>query len=121
MNFERVMSNLRNDYKNCRLFIYHFGKSFFFGATPEILGTFSDAKVEFDALAGSAPRGKNEVEDKEYERNLLASDKDKSEHNFVIEHIKNSLSNVCENINEKEQLKIKKVIQYSALIDRYFS
>jgi menaquinone-specific isochorismate synthase len=109
MNFEKVMSRFRSDYNTCYSFIYHFGKSFFFGATPEILAKFSEGKVQFDALAGSAPRGKNEKEDKEFEIKLLTSEKNKAEHNFVIEHIKNALSSVCEEIAEKEKFKIKKL------------
>ncbi|MGA8264300.1 MAG: isochorismate synthase [Ignavibacteriaceae bacterium] len=109
MKFENVISRFRRDYKNCRLFVHRSGKSFFFGATPEVLGKFSNGKVEFDALAGSAPRGKDEKEDKEFEKKLLSSEKDKAEHNFVIDHIKNSLSPVCENITEKENFSVKKL------------
>jgi menaquinone-specific isochorismate synthase len=116
INFERVISKFRRDYKTCRLFIYHFGKSFFFGATPEILAKFSSGKVEFDALAGSAPRGKNEEEDKDFEKKLLASHKDIAEHNFVIDHIKNALSSVCNEITEKEKFKVKKLSNIQHLL-----
>ena len=116
LRFESVISQFRKDYKNCQLFICHFGKSFFFGATPEVLGKFSNGKVEFDALAGSAPRGKDEKEDKEFEKKLLASEKDKAEHQFVIEHIKNSLSNVCNNITETEYLSVKKLSNIQHLL-----
>ena len=116
LKFENVISRFRKDYKSCQLFICHFGKSFFFGATPEVLGKFSDGKVEFDALAGSAPRGKDEKEDKEFEKTLLSSEKDKAEHKFVIEHIKNSLSSVCDNITEKEYLSVKKLSNIQHLL-----
>ena len=116
MKFENVISQFRKDYNNCRLFVCHFNKSFFFGATPEVLGEFSNGKVEFDALAGSAPRGKDEKEDKEFAEKLLSSEKDKAEHSFVIEHIKNSLSSVCENITEKEKLSIKKLSNIQHLL-----
>ena len=116
MNFEKVMSKFRSDYKTCHLFIYHFGKSFFFGATPEILGKFSQGEVQFDALAGSAPRGRNEKEDKEFEMKLFASAKDRAEHNFVIDHIKNALSSVCKEITEKEKLTVKKLSNIQHLL-----
>jgi menaquinone-specific isochorismate synthase len=109
INFEKVISKFRSDYNKCYSFVYHFGKSFFFGATPETLGKFSEGKVEFDALAGSAPRGENEKEDKEFEIKLITSEKDKAEHNFVIDHIKNALSSVCEDVIEKEKFKVKKL------------
>lgn len=116
VSFENVISHFRKDYKSCRLFICRFGKSFFFGATPEVLGKFTNGKVEFDALAGSAPRGKDEKEDKEFEKKLLSSEKDNAEHNFVIEHIKDSLSNVCENINVKGGPSIKKLSNIQHLL-----
>jgi menaquinone-specific isochorismate synthase len=65
--------------------------------------------VEFDALAGSAPRGKNEKEDKEFEKMLLSSEKDIAEHNFVVEHIKVSLSGFSNEIEIHNNLSIKKL------------
>lgn len=107
--FEKVISLFRKNYSDCFLFILHFNKSYFFGATPEVLAKFSDSRVELDALAGSAPRGKDEKEDKELERQLLSSGKDIAEHNFVIDHIKNSLSSACDEITEKEKFLIRKL------------
>ena len=116
LNFEKVISKFRSDYNTSYLFAYHFGKSFFFGATPESLGKFSEGKVQFDALAGSAPRGENEKEDKEFEMKLLMSKKDKAEHKFVIDHIKKALSSVCEDIIEKEKFKVKKLSNIQHLL-----
>ena len=47
---------------------------------------------------------------------LLASAKDKAEHYFVIDHIKNALSSVCKEITEKEKLTIKKLSNIQHLL-----
>ncbi len=116
LNFEKVISTLRKNYSDCCLFVFHFNKSFFFGATPEVLGKFSNYRVELDALAGSAPRGKDEKEDKEFERQLLSSEKNIAEHNFVIDHIKNSLSSACDEITEKDKFLVKKLSNIQHLL-----
>ncbi|MHB1686892.1 MAG: isochorismate synthase [Ignavibacteriaceae bacterium] len=92
-DFTEIISRLRKNYSDSYLFIYHHGKSSFFGATPEKLAKFSYGNLEIDALAGSAPRGKTDEEDLKIEKELLNDQKNLNEHSFVIEHIKNSISN----------------------------
>ncbi len=107
--FEGIINSFKKNYSGCSLFIFRKNNSTFFGATPETLGRFKGNIVEFDALAGSAPRGKNEKEDKEFERMLLSSEKDIAEHNFVVEHIKDSLSGFSNEIEIHNNLSIKKL------------
>ena len=113
-NLDYILTKLKTGYPECYIFIYHHGKSSFFGATPEKLARFSEGKIEIDALAGSAPRGLTEDEDKRIESELLKDKKNLIEHDFVVTHIKNSLSNITDNISTDENHKIKKlaVIQH---------
>ncbi len=97
-NFSEIIQNLRMNYKDSYLFIYHHGKSSFFGATPERLAKFSHGTLEVDALAGSAPRGKTADEDLKIENDLLNDKKNLNEHGIVINHIKNSISNFTKDI-----------------------
>ena len=92
-DIENLIARLKAQYPHCYIFIVNSNKSFFFGATPEKLANFIDGKIEIDALAGSAPRGKDDNEDKIFENNLMKSDKDIREHNFVVNHIKQMISN----------------------------
>lgn len=82
-----LLSRLRQNYPECYLFAFHSGKSTFFGASPEKLIKLTGEWIEADALAGSAPRGRDEKEDKEFEEGLLRSEKDLLEHNTVINYI----------------------------------
>lgn len=109
LNFDFTLSEFKEKYPKCYLFFFHIGKSTFFGATPEKLAKFSENKIELDALAGSAPRGSNSEEDLIFENNLLNNEKDLQEHNFVIEHIKDSLSNLSEKINIQDKIKVRKL------------
>ncbi len=113
-DLDYILSNLRASYPECYLFIYHHGKSTFFGATPEKLAEFRDGKIEIEALAGSAPRGLTPEEDIKIENELLKDNKNLIEHDLVITHIKNSISNLTDNVSLDENHKIKKlaVIQH---------
>ncbi len=108
-NWNYIHNKLTAVFPSCHFFIFHKNNSFFFGSTPERLAKFNNGAVEIDALAGSAPRGKDENEDRIFEEKLLHSQKDINEHNFVIEHIKNSIENSTENIEIKNKYTIKKL------------
>ncbi len=108
-DFYTILKKLRKDYGDTYLFINHHGKSSFFGATPEKLAKFTNGKVEIDALAGSAPRGKNDSEDLEFENNLLADKKNLNEHNFVIDHIRSSMTNFTKDFTFVPNSKIRKL------------
>ncbi len=104
-----IIENLRKDYPNCYVFLYHHGKSSFFGASPEKLAKFSNGCIEVDALAGSAHRGKTEEEDLQIEKALLSDNKNLTEHNYVIEHITNTISNLTEDFAVESRHSIKKL------------
>ena len=104
-----AIENLRKDYPNCYIFLYHHGRSSFFGATPEKLAKFSNGCIEVDALAGSARRGKTEEEDIQIEKTLLSDSKNLTEHNFVVEHIRNTISNLTEDFRIESNHSIKKL------------
>ena len=106
---EAILQKFRADYNSCNLFIFHKGNSFFWGASPELLGRFSQGTVKIDALAGSAKRGTDKTQDIEFENQLLSSQKDISEHKFVVDHLKNLLSIFSDNITVSEKPGIKKL------------
>ncbi|MGA7721325.1 MAG: isochorismate synthase [Ignavibacteriaceae bacterium] len=109
LDFNSIIAKLRNNHPNCSIFIYHHGRSSFFGATPELLAKFSGSKIEIDVLAGSAPRSKNSEEENELEKSLLADHKNLHEHDIVTDHIKRTLNKSTENLNIEKQYSIKKL------------
>jgi menaquinone-specific isochorismate synthase len=63
----------------------------FFGATPERLVSRDGRTVRTDALAGSTGRGDTPAEDEWLARELQDSEKDRHEHDLVVEAIKEQL------------------------------
>jgi menaquinone-specific isochorismate synthase len=82
--FGNIIKQLERNYAGCGIFLFKNNNSVFFGATPERLAVFNSNHLTIDALAGSSG---NENADAE-----LFSDKNIKEHDFVIEHIRNSVS-----------------------------
>lgn len=69
----------------------HFGEAFI-SITPEKLFSLNDRSFETISLAGSAPRGKTEEQDKELEKFLRSDEKLIREHSLVTEELKEKLS-----------------------------
>ena len=87
------LNNLRLTYPGCYVFSTSNGKGQnFIGASPERLISIDNNQLVTDALAGSAPRGKTEVEDANLGKGLLDSEKDLREHQVVIDFIVDRLS-----------------------------
>lgn len=64
----------------------------FLGATPERLVAVSGPQVRTMALAGSAPRGTDAAGDSALGATLLASVKDRAEHQLVIDALRDTLT-----------------------------
>lgn len=62
------------------------------GATPERLVRLDGRRVSCDCLAGTIARGKSEAEDRALATSLLASEKDRREHQFVLDGILEALA-----------------------------
>jgi len=87
-----TLNKLRETYPACYGFSIGNGAgSSFIGATPERLLRVDKQQLSTEAIAGSAPRGASARQDAEYARELLKSDKDMREHNFVIASIRRRL------------------------------
>jgi len=102
------IQKLESDYPNCYIFAFKKNDSTFFGSSPERLFSISDGFLETDALAGSAPRGKNFEEDKFLEEELLTSEKNLAEHKSVVDFLLNRLTPISEKILFDTQPSVKK-------------
>ena len=63
------------------------GADVFLGASPELVSAIDDSGFATHPLAGSAPRGDSTARDAARGSALLASQKDRREHGFVVDHI----------------------------------
>lgn len=68
----------------------------FLGATPERLVRTVGRSFETVAIAGSAARGQDPVEDARFAAALLASEKDREEHGVVVDMLRTSLTPIVE-------------------------
>lgn len=66
------------------------------GASPETLVKVADGIVHTFPLAGTRPRGNTDEEDKRLEAELLADEKELSEHNMLVDLGRNDLGKICE-------------------------
>ena len=66
------------------------------GASPEVHVRLTGEDVLIRPIAGTRPRGKTEKEDKEFEIDLLADEKEKAEHLMLVDLARNDIGRVCQ-------------------------
>ncbi len=93
-----LLRRLRADYPGCTVFAVARRDRCFLGATPERLVRVRDGNVGAMAVAGSAPRGTTEAEDRRLGEMLLASAKDRLEHAIVVDALRSIFAEVCANV-----------------------
>ena len=74
----------------------------FMSFTPEKLYRRENKKIEIDALSSTAMRGRNDEEDQQRAVELLNNDKQKREHQIVIDTIEKALNRIGENTKTGE-------------------
>lgn len=65
------------------------------GASPEMLVRVQNGEVETRPIAGTRPRGTDEERDKRFERDLLASVKERAEHLMLVDLGRNDVGRVA--------------------------
>jgi anthranilate synthase component 1 len=66
------------------------------GSSPEMLVKVRGRDVFYRPIAGTLPRGKDEAEDLRFEKQMLASEKERAEHIMLVDLGRNDLGRVCE-------------------------
>ena len=82
------------------------------GASPETLVKLEDGILHTFPLAGTRPRGKNEEEDTRLKEELLADEKERAEHNMLVDLGRNDIGKVSEFGSVKVE-KYMDVVKYS--------
>jgi isochorismate synthase len=95
---ELPLRRLAQEYPSCTLFAVANGDACFLGATPERLAELQHGTVATAALAGSIRRGGTPEEDRALGAELLASPKERAEHEFVVRALRDGLSGVCTSV-----------------------
>ncbi|WP_051913741.1 isochorismate synthase [Thermorudis peleae] len=95
VTLEHTLRWLTAAYPTCTICALGWGDAFFLSATPERLVRVQGQHIETMALAGSAPRGTTPADDAAKAAALLASAKDRHEHQLVVEAIRDELAPLC--------------------------
>ena len=94
-----ALNRLVDSYPQCTVFAVDNGVSTFLGATPEELVRLQKGALALSCLAGTAPRGNTPEEDERLGRELLASGKERREHQAVVSMLAEALSSACSQIH----------------------
>lgn len=97
-NIASVIQKLSETQRTSYVFAFENEGDCFIGATPERLVKVEENILLSTCLAGTAPRGKTVEEDRKIGKHLLMDHKNRQEHEFVVNRIKNGLLKSCENI-----------------------
>lgn len=96
---EKLMDTQEQSY----IFAYEQGDDCFVGASPERLVQVQGNELLSTCLAGTAPRGENELEDEQIANDeLIDNAKNREEHEHVVQMIHSSITPFCHGINIPE-------------------
>ena len=92
------------------MFFLHLDDFNIVGASPELLTQVIDKKMAVHPIAGTRPRGKNEIEDKSLEKDLINDEKELSEHLMLLDLGRNDVGKVSEinSVNVTQSFEIEK-------------
>ncbi|UOR11854.1 isochorismate synthase [Halobacillus amylolyticus] len=93
-----VVEELCETQSNSYVFAFENGGDHFIGATPERLVRVEKQELISTCLAGTIPRGKDEEEDHILGQRLLNDPKNRQEHDFVVQMIREAVEACCYNV-----------------------
>ncbi len=94
-----VLDNLWKQQPDSFIFSFERENSCFIGATPERLVKKQGDEILSTCLAGSIARGKNVEEDEKLGEELLHDEKNRYEHQLVVDSIKRALAPYCDQLS----------------------
>ncbi|NNE35734.1 MAG: isochorismate synthase [Rhodothermales bacterium] len=89
-----LMSRLLDATPSCYHFLFSHGDGTFLGASPERLFRQDGRRIQSEAVAGTGTRGTTEGADEALGNELLHSEKDQREHEYVRQSIKEALTDL---------------------------
>lgn len=80
------------------------------GASPELLLRQRDGDLESLALAGTAPRHPDPARDRELARDLIASEKNRHEHELTVRSVEDALTQVCSRLSRDARPSVRELV-----------
>ncbi len=97
-----ILTSLAERYERCFVFGYRLGGSSWVGASPELLVSLERGRVRASSLAGTRARGASEREDERLGGELIASEKERGEHELVVRATREALAPLCRTLSVPE-------------------
>ena len=76
------------------MYFLRMGDAHVLGSSPEMLVRVTGRKLEYRPIAGTHPRGRDEAEDQQLEKAMLADEKERAEHVMLVDLGRNDLGRV---------------------------
>lgn len=89
-----IYSALRDVNPSPYMFLFEFKKKVL-GASPETLASVEGRFMKVNPIAGTAPRGRNEEENRRLRERLLSDEKERAEHIMLVDLARNDIRKVC--------------------------
>jgi menaquinone-specific isochorismate synthase len=102
VNVAYILNDLIQTQPHSYIFAFEKGEDCFVGATPERLIKLKGDQLLSTCLAGTAPRGRTIQEDIKISRGLLQDEKNRQEHDFVVQMIKTRIKDYCTDLEIPE-------------------
>ena len=104
-----LVEHLSETYPQCHVFVWQVGESTLVGASPELLLAMAGRSVRVNPLAGSARRGEGEADYRALGEALMASAKDRHEHDLVVQDIATRLGPVVKELHIPAQPSLRRM------------
>jgi anthranilate synthase component 1 len=78
------------------LYFLRMGGMHVLGSSPEMLVRVTGRRLEYRPIAGTRPRGRDEIEDQRLEQQMLGDEKERAEHVMLVDLGRNDLGRVSE-------------------------
>ncbi len=116
----KLYRSLRTTNPSPYMYFLNFGKFKIIGSSPEPLVKISNGKVLTCPIAGTRKRGKDNSEDELLIKDLTEDDKEKAEHNMLVDLARNDLGKVCSygSVKLKSYMDIEKYSHVIHLVSR---
>ncbi|MDE0342298.1 MAG: isochorismate synthase [Deltaproteobacteria bacterium] len=91
----------------------------FLGASPERLYRRDGRRILCDALAGTRTRGDGASLDRQLEQDLMGSEKERREQDYVVRDIRESLAPLCSTLDAGADPSVMKLRNWQHLVSRF--
>lgn len=116
----QLLEKLKRATPDCYHYCFQLGDSVaFIGASPERLYQRNGRYIKSEAVAGTRPRGLREGSDKALARELLSSDKELREHQYVVQGVREALEQLCRSVHSDSGVSLLKLARLQHLITRF--